>query len=268
MSKVQLSVSEIVATIKASNSINIVIEGLDDAIAYRQFEATASDKLGVTALILPTGGRSTLLAVYDSLQGTDALNRCYFICDMDFWLFTGIPQKYINYRIITTDGYSIENDIFRDYPIDPILTADEATCFRLDLEIFTAWFAYAIDQKLAGADITLSTHVNEIIDRSTRTAAHGAPARSSTARTLHQKIAKEHSKYLRGKSYLALFIRQLSAPKRRPKHSAHALFEHAAAARGILLRRIENLLLSAIEQDLSRYNTDISSSTHDLGHVT
>ncbi|MBK9355478.1 MAG: hypothetical protein IPN09_16365 [Bacteroidetes bacterium] len=37
----------------------------------------------------------------------------FFICDSDLWLF--VPSlKFINEDLITTNGYSIENELYQD----------------------------------------------------------------------------------------------------------------------------------------------------------
>lgn len=247
MSKTEFSVDELVATIRKSSVLNIIIEGRDDVIAYRNLEEIADVELNKLALIISAGGRDNVLKIHDALLDDASYGRCIFVCDQDFWVFNGIPTEYQSQRVVTTDGYSIESDLFRDYNLYNLLKSAEKAEFDVEFDYFKKWFSYRVAEKLGNDAISISTHVNEVIDQRIDDAAlqtvFDTPGRPSS---IHSLISAEPEKLLRGKSYLALYVRKLNASHRKPKHSALSLFEHAVAANGPLLRNLEARILEAL----------------------
>lgn len=235
-SKAQPTVQEITAAIKKSSAINIIIEGKDDIIAYRSIEDHLAEETGEMILLISAGGRDNLLQIFESLRDESALDSCYFICDLDLWVFDNIPAEFRSDRIVTTNGYSIENDIFRDYDIGNLLTTAEALILNNDLVYYQRWFAASVYKKLAGVDCSTSDHPNAIIDvKKDEAEVDSLLSINADAKKIFDLISNDHKKYLRGKSYLALHSKQLNAPRRRPKHSDLSLFEHAVAAKGPML---------------------------------
>ncbi|MCZ7481024.1 DUF4435 domain-containing protein [Rhizobium rhizogenes] len=247
MSKIELSVDELVATIKKSSVLNIIIEGRDDVIAYRNLEEIADVELNQLALIISAGGRNKVLQIHDALLDDPSYGRCIFVCDQDFWVFKGIPSEYRSPRVVTTDGYSIESDLFRDYNLYNLLKSAEKAEFNVEFDYFKKWFAYRVAEKLGNDAVCITTHVNEVIEQRIDDAAlqtaFNTPGRPAS---IHTKICSEPEKLLRGKSYLALYVRKLNASDRKPKHSSLSLFEHAVAANGPLLRNLEARILEAL----------------------
>lgn len=238
-SKAQLTVQETLGTIKKSSAINIIIEGKDDIIAYRYFEDQLTEETGEMILLISAGGRDNLLKIFESLRDESALGSCYFICDLDLWVFAGIPKEFRNTRIVTTNGYSIENDIFRDYDIGRLLTAPETVNLNNDLAYYLRWFAASVHKKLTGVDCSTSDHPTSVIDnKKDEVEIENLLSSEVAAKELLALISGDHKRFLRGKSYLALHSKQLNAPKRRPKHSDLSLFEHAVAANGPMLQSL------------------------------
>lgn len=238
-SKAQLTVPEVIGAIKKSSAINIIIEGKDDIIAYRSFEDRLIEETGEMILLISAGGRDNLLQIFESLRDESSLDSCYFICDLDLWAFTSIPQEFRNDRIVTTNGYSIENDIFRDYDIGNLLTATEASNLNNDLAYYLRWFAVSVYKKMANDNCSTSDHPNSIIDnKKDEEEVDSLLSCNAGAQNIFGLISGDHKKYLRGKSYVALHSKQLNAPKRRPKHSDLSLFEHAVAANGPMLQSL------------------------------
>ena len=89
----------------------VIVEGVDDIIVYRIL-INLYKTLGIQ--VIPAGGRDKVLEVFDEIKSTNNINKTIFIVDKDLWVFRGIPTEYQHERIITTSGYSIENDVFID----------------------------------------------------------------------------------------------------------------------------------------------------------
>src|SRR5690606_19362346 len=98
----------------------VIVEGVDDIIVYRIL-INLYKSLGIQ--VIPAGGRDKVLEVFDEIKSTNNINKTIFIVDKDLWVFTGIPTEYQHERIITTTGYSIENDIFIDKDVMSLLQA-------------------------------------------------------------------------------------------------------------------------------------------------
>jgi hypothetical protein len=247
VSKIEFSVPELVGTIKKSSVLNIIIEGRDDVIAYRNVEEMADSELGRAALVISAGGRDKVLQIHDELVNDPSYDRCIFVCDQDFWIFDGVPAQYQLAKIVCTDGYSIESDLFRDYNLYDLLAPSERAHLDAEMDYFKKWFAYRVAEKRSNAAVSITTHVNEVIDTGLDAAAlQTAFDTPGEAANVYQAVCAEPVKLLRGKSYLALYVRQLSASNRRPKHGALSLFEHAVAAHGHFLRDLERRVLDAL----------------------
>ena len=247
MSKIEFSVSELIATIKKSAVLNIIIEGRDDVIAYRNLEELADEQLGKFASVISAGGRDKVLQIHDELINDPSYAKCIFVCDQDFWIFNGVPAQYQVAKILCTDGYSIESDLFRDYNLYNLLAPSERARLDAEMDYFKKWFSYRVAEKRTNAAVSITTHVNEVIDSSLDMAAlQTAFDTPGEAADIYQAVCADPVKLLRGKSYLALYVRQLSATERRVKHSALSLFEHAVAAHGHFLCTLERRVLDAL----------------------
>ena len=95
-----LTVDEIVAYLSRSQLPTVVVEGKDDMRIYGWAEARVGN---TKAYVLATGGRNTLLAVYQR-RNEFANLPVAFVADRDLWLFSEIPADY--HDVIWTQGYS------------------------------------------------------------------------------------------------------------------------------------------------------------------
>ena len=110
--------------------------------------------------MLSVGGRETLLAVYQR-RNEFAHLPVAFVADRDLWLFSGIPPGYPD--IIWTEGYSIENDLYAGASLEDLLNADEVDEHRQVLDLIIEWFAFEVEEYLAGREPRVDTHCNEIV---------------------------------------------------------------------------------------------------------
>ena len=214
----------LVATLRRSRLPTVIVEGKDDMQIYQWAER----RVGIQkANVLPVGGRETLLAVYKR-RNEFAHLPVAFVADRDLWLFSGIPPGYPD--IIWTEGYSIENDLYADASLESLLTANEAAEHRQVLDLIIEWFAFEVEEYLAGREARVATHCNQVIppgetamDQGFRNSRGFHPPNQ----TLHQQIKTAYQLQLRGKSLFEILIRFLNAPNRRPKYRMLALYEIA-----------------------------------------
>ena len=111
----ELTVDEIVNTLKRSSLTTVLVEGKDDILIYRWIE----DEIGiVNANFLPCGGRDKLLQVYERRHEFADL-KTIFVADRDAYVYINPPVNYND--IIWTNGYSIENDLYFGRKIELLL---------------------------------------------------------------------------------------------------------------------------------------------------
>lgn len=132
----------IIQTLKRSSLKTVLIEGVDDLQIYRNIEVDL-DHLDID--FFPCGGRNTLLEVYKN-KG-EITTKLLFICDSDMWLF--VPSE-INHEndLITTNGYSIENELYQDglVLLNSLFNANELQRKDELIRNICLWFAYEVSK--------------------------------------------------------------------------------------------------------------------------
>ncbi len=202
----------------------VIVEGKDDHQIYQWVERCAGSQ---KANVLSVGGRETLLAVYKR-RNEFAHLPVAFVADRDLWLFSGIPSDYPD--IIWTEGYSIENDLYADADLENLLDADEVEEHQQVLTSIIEWFAFEVEEHLAGKEARVATSCNQVVPPGKTEMDQGfrnSRGFRSPNQTLHQRIKNAYQLQLRGKTLFQVLVRFLSAPDRDAKHSTSGLYEIA-----------------------------------------
>lgn len=235
MSRVKISVDEAIATLQHSSDPTLIAEGTDDIVFLRRLEDRFEEE-GLS--IFPLGGRDSVLKLFDRRSEITSA-RVLFLADQDQWVYTGCPAGYVDDDLLFTDGYSIENDLFRDGQMERLLTKAEDDQFRRDLQRFLEWYALALTRHLANSEVPLSVHPAALLDDPARFAADmQLLAGESYPQAELEALQAAYPRQLRGKSLIALLMRQLSKKGRVVKHSAKSLLEHGSVAEGVFYKRI------------------------------
>lgn len=225
------SVDEIVAMLMHSNLPTVVIEGKNDLIALRPLEHKFNN---INLSLLPVGGRDRVLQIFSCMNNhSGKQNRICFVADQDIWAIYGIPDKYVDSSLIFTDGYSMENDLYRDGQLEKLMSPTELSKFRSELNIFLGWFCITLARNESGESFAIDTHPNVILDK--LNGAANTDDGEVFPQPLFDKINADYRKMLRGKSLLALLMRQLSYKGRLTKHNDKALMEVASTNNGAFL---------------------------------
>jgi hypothetical protein len=219
----------LVATLNHSTLPTLVVEGDDDVIVFRRLENSAPN---LALSVLPVGGRDQVFAIYGRRTEIRGKQKLAFVADLDLWVFSNVPQQYVSNDLLFTDGYSIENDAFRDGLCHELLLRAERADFERDLEIFSEWFALAVSRGLS-----IDTHPNQLLDDSEqRNALMKLKPQETYPQNIFDLIKSDYLRYIRGKSLFQLFQRQMKG--RSVKYSQTSLLEMAAAKPG---RHIQSL---------------------------
>ena len=220
------TVDELVSILRRSKLPTVVVEGKDDMRVFRWMEdlvkAHEVDVLGV-------GGRLNLFAIYDR-RSEFAHLPVAFIADRDKELFTQLPVGYE--EIIWTQGYSIENDLYAgaDPSLENLMDPQEAAEHKQLLNTIIEWFAFEVEEFLAGRDHEFDHHCNEIVHLGQTVMDNGFRQRRGFRypnSELEQQIREAYQLQLRGKQLFQMLVRFLSAPNRSAKYSYHGLYEIA-----------------------------------------
>lgn len=204
MSKVNLDVDEIIATINHSSLPTLLVEGKDDFEIYRWIEEKITD---LDIEVLPCQGRKNLLKIYDRRNEIEN-KHILFLADKDMWLFDGVPPQYSD--IIFTDGYSIENDIYSaaQSKIEALIPKDLAPVYSMALEEYCKWFGYEVDLYLQNKEFKLDFNIKEIIaNDKKRLSPHFLLKRSykEVDEEFSKAIFESYTQKIRGKSLMDLW---------------------------------------------------------------
>lgn len=223
-----LTTDEILATLNHSSLPTLVVEGDEDVIIFRRLENSTPD---LSLSVLPVGGRSQVFALFERRGEIRGKQEIAFVADQDLWVLSNVPQEYISDKLIFTDGYSIENDAFRDGNYRDLLYGAERTRFAADLENFSRWFALAAARNIKDGD-PIDIHANHILDNEGQRETMMVLKEGETyPQELYEKIRTDYLRFVRGKSLFQLFQRQMRG-SRPVKHSKVSLLEMAAARPG------------------------------------
>ena len=218
------TVEDLIAYLRHSSLPTVIVEGKDDMHIYQWVEARLGSQ---AANVLPTGGRDKLLSVYERRQEFSSLPVA-FVADRDMWLFSRIPSNYNG--VIWTEGYSIENDLYAGAELENFLETEEALEHKQALDAILEWFAFEVEEYLAGRPYEVKTHCNQVvplgqtkIDENFRKSRGFRPPEEEN----HQQIRREYQLQLRGKQLFQMLERYLNAPHRGTRYNISSLNEIA-----------------------------------------
>lgn len=231
-----LTPDEAIETLRRSHIPTVVTEGADDYEVYRRLEASLDD-LGVS--FFPVGGRNTVLEIFERRKEIGR-NDIVFVVDRDMYVYAGIPNEYNHRKIIFTDGYSIENDLARDYDWESLLGAPERPAYVNDLKCIVEWFSFCMAEKQNGRHPEISVHPNRFLRNGgsfcnvyATQIGYNGPVEPHFSR-----LMTDYKRLLRGKTLLALLVRHLSRSGRRVRFNGPQLMEIAANQNGPFFKSI------------------------------
>ena len=244
------TVEELVAALRRSALPTVLVEGQEDMRIYRWVEARLGNR---AANVLPTGGRDKLLSVYERRQEFAKLPVA-FVADKDMWLFSGIPSNYDG--VIWTDGYSIENDLYAGTELENLLDAEEALEHQQTLNAIVEWFAFEVEECLAGKPFEVKIHCSRVVpfgqtqmDENFRKSRGFRPP----GEEIHRQIREAYQLQLRGKQLFQMLVRFLSASDRSSKYSYDNLSE--MAFKMTPSHALMNRLIQEIDQTITDQNS-------------
>jgi hypothetical protein len=152
------TVDEIVATLARSSEPTLLVEGRQDMYALRKVE-----DLVAGSSIMPCGDKDAVLALLKRRSEFSNV-PCAFLVDSDFWFYYGIPEKYQrSLYLITTSGFSIENDILFQSRIFDFYDDRDMVKYNRILDELNRWWAFVLLKREQGVEIPISHHIRSIV---------------------------------------------------------------------------------------------------------
>lgn len=237
---------ELYALLKRSSLPTVLVEGKDDIIFYRKVEQELRD---FNVDMLPAGNKGAVLELCKKISEKPVPSPTVFVVDNDLWVH-GYAKPDVKYdHVITTFGYSIENDLYMDGNLESLLNVDELKKFHEDLEKFTRWYALAVDRNMRGVISTFRTHPGKILDDEEYFSSEISLSEGEAyPDELLKTIRENYSNILRGKSLFALLMRELSSKKRDVKFSVKQLMEFGASRKGPNYQRMSATIREGLKQ--------------------
>ncbi len=238
------TVDEIYALLKKTELPTVLVEGKDDIIFYRAIE----NELGKLEVdMLPAGNKQAVLALREKIKAHPIAMPIVFIVDKDLWVHSEVTYPNDIEDVITTSGYSIENDLFRDGELEILMTPDERKIFKEELIKFSRWYALALSRNFKGIESSFRTNPGKVLDDSSFYDQEIALHKDEDyPEPIFTQITAEYQHYLRGKSLFSLLLRQLAASKRDVKFGSKQLMWIGASRKGANFERIKLAVATAL----------------------
>ena len=219
----ELTVDEIIETLKRSSLTTVLVEGVDDVMIYRWLE----DEIGIhKASFLPCGGRDNLLKIYERRNEFSHL-RTVFVADKDAYVYINPPDKYSD--VIWTNGYSIENDLYYGRKIESLFSNEEKEVFTKSLNNFIEYYAFEVENFMNDKEFCFRNHPQHLLCEVQHTIKQDFLEKINFIKAdekTEQYLKENYDILIRGKSLFAIVTRILSNKKRQIKHSKASLLEH------------------------------------------
>jgi hypothetical protein len=232
--KVEITPEELIAVLRKTTIPTVIVEGDDDIIVLRRLEEIYPDRL---LSVQPADGRNEVLKIFNDRHTLPNSAKIVFVADRDTWVLTNIPAEYEDDCLFFSDGYSIENDAFRDGKFFDLMDSEEKNKFNEDIKNFVYWFAHCACKFMNSEPIKLKTHPSQILDQE-HSPSLSEIVHDDDMRELYTRLIEDHAKLLRGKALIGILMRQLSRSGRRAKHHSKALLDIAGASPGPLLKQL------------------------------
>lgn len=221
----------IIETLKRSSLNTVLIEGVDDVEIYRTLESHLEIE---DISFFECQGRNNLLKVFE--RRNELSDNLLFICDNDLWVIFGRPNEYVDERLLTTEGYSVENDIYLDGEdiIQKLLKKDEISLRDEIVKNICKWYAHEItlvqknrayDCKFSDVTI-LNTSVMQKFSRQFEEVFLLSRNYVEAEESIYNEIFDDFKSKLRGKYIFQIFEKIFQErPKKSVRYSKSQLFD-------------------------------------------
>ena len=221
------SEDEIVSMMKRPSPPTILVEGSDEISVYNRYLESKIKMHIDDVSIFTCDGRAKLLNVFKR-RAEFKNTKVVFVADKDMWFFTGIPEEYDN-KVVFTDGYSLENDLYIESFFNRLLDENEAKDFDDLIKELSVWFAFEVNRYMEIDQAWCDVHVNQVCPEKLLSDSFKESINFVEPPVyIVESVYREYIRALRGKNLFQALLRFLSHKNRESKYSRANLIEMGA----------------------------------------
>lgn len=218
--------TELIETLRRSSLDTVIVEGEDDASAIRRLEELYGD---TSVDFLVAGNRHEVCEIF-KLRAAVSNIRIVFLVDSDLWVFDSKPAEFDG--LLTTEGYSIENDLLMSGgpTLERLMNRNESLKLNSLLSHIAEWFARAASDNLDGLDEPIKITPQKLLIERDDVFEYRPPydsyVRSRTPKSfVYEKVVRNQMLVIRGKTLLGAYAWILSSGNRVSKFSRQSILD-------------------------------------------
>lgn len=216
-----MTTDEIIGTIKHSNDLIILVEGIDDIRIYRWL----LESIGKGDCLLSTSGSNTLKAVFRRKNEFED-KKVIFITDKDVLVYSDSISSEYN-GIVFTKGYSIENDLYQGKKLyDDFFDKKDRELFDKALDSFLLYYARELDNLKEGKDYNFREKPEKILEKNDfKLKKNLYPNPPTPTEGSLTQLKEKYDLLVRGHSLFKLIAMVLHRKKRESKYKEDNIYE-------------------------------------------
>lgn len=243
------TVDELDALLRRSSLPTLVVEGRGDAVVWRHVEDVIGNQFGID--VLQCGGRDCVLELFRRRAFYTHIPIA-FLADSDMWIFEGKPSGLED--LITTQGYSIENDVLVNSGLERLVPPADRVRHSKMIDIACELFAFEVECFMKGdrrSGIVRDLH--DVLDHNTEDI---KPNHKNSigfvmpSADLLMDIRENYEQKLRGRVLLQCLVRALQSTSRGINYGKSQLL-HLALVMGNDTAAIDRIVAAALNQLVS-----------------
>lgn len=139
----KIEINELLSEASHSSELTVFVEGSNDVFWYSRIT------LGKGVHFQSVGDKERVLELCKAIKNYNG-DKTKFVClvDQDLWALFGIPEGVESAHLVTTNGYSIENDILCNSTIESFYDNDELKTLDKYKDSLSYWFAFQAENNL------------------------------------------------------------------------------------------------------------------------
>lgn len=133
----KFEINELLSEASHSSEFTVFVEGGNDVFLYSKINP------GKGVHFQSVGDKEHVLELCKAIKNYSG-NKTKFVClvDQDLWALFGVPEDVKSAHLVTTNGYSIENDILCNSSVEGFYDDDELKALNKYKDSLSYWFAF------------------------------------------------------------------------------------------------------------------------------
>lgn len=238
-----LTDDELISAINHSSESYIIVEGPDDVMIYRWI----LEDIDCEGLLEPREGCGSVKRLYRRKE--EITNpKVIFICDKDTIVYTGtIPENYS--EMIYTEGYSIENDLYKGKRIETIyFKKKDKSIFDTVMDSFLRAYACELEKFWDSKNYDFTINPECILDKKDYSLiTNSLNEFKEPAKETIDYLKDNYDSLVRGHSLFSLVRIVLGRKEREIKYSTKQLYELCYSHKSDSIVNMQNKIKSSLK---------------------